>query len=150
MTWTTHEKNERRTGTGIGYYFPPLPVSWPQYHVLLYLLYLCFVAFTTSPCTTARHRSTAPGKSLRRRLHQDQVAPTKGYRPQTAYVSALEPPGKWPPVRWLQHTCHHPIRDILFWQMATPESCDSLRVLDEACPLQTRCSLYRGTLVKRL
>lgn len=49
MTWTTHEKNERRTGTGIGYYFPPLPVSWPQYHVLLYLLYLCFVAFTTSP-----------------------------------------------------------------------------------------------------
>lgn len=49
MTWTTLEKNERRTGTGIGYYFPPLPVSWPQYHVLLYLLYLCFVAFTTSP-----------------------------------------------------------------------------------------------------
>lgn len=89
-----NDMDERRTGTGIGYYFPPLPVSWPQYHVLLYLLYLCFVAFTTSPCTTARHRSTAPGTSLCRRLHQDQDAPTKEYRPPDCICVGPRAPGK--------------------------------------------------------
>lgn len=80
--------------------------------VFIVLLFCRLHHFTTSPCTTARHRSTAPGTSLRRRLHQDQDAPTEEYCPQTAYVSALELPGRWPPVRWLQQTCHHPIRDI--------------------------------------